>query len=454
MINDNIHNNSQFGSVASDVGVGGGSGGNGSCGEILGKRGDTGLATKDQQRHHPQQLPQQDSGKVNIDDHLNSMSQFIYLEAAEAAGRQEEDEERGNSNKDQEIGGIKQEARNNGGNHLGAQNGNGGPSSVVASSLDIMSVQDNEDLNNEFNEFVDIPNLVSDNESDGAVTVSTRSVGYWNQQRSLQPTPVSTTNHNESVTSPHPVQQQSQQPHQQQRSIHQQVQQLKQAQHRAKVNGGVSNPQIKQNIINSLQPYVKANNNSISAEQFKHQRTQLMTIIVKYVATKIYNTFPPEAPKRRDSSSQSPSPSSPKTPNFPNTNNELPLDKFLLLLTSRLRVTLPIFLKAIIYLFRYMDIIYLLRYLNQTNNFVNYNDMGFELKKLIVGCFKLTIIKENRVSQKKLQVNWQQVTGLSNQEINSIVKQLVNRMNGKLNIKDVEVVRMKNEMYRFVNLCL
>lgn len=80
--------------------------------------------------------------------------------------------------------------------------------------------------------------------------------------------------------------------------------------------------------------------------------------------------------------------------------------------------------------------------------------MGFELKKLIVGCFKLTIIKENRVSPRKLQVNWQHVTGLSNQEINSIVKQLVNRMNGKLNIKDVEVVRMKNEMYRFVNLCL
>ena len=46
-----------------------------------------------------------------------------------------------------------------------------------------------------------------------------------------------------------------------------------------------------------------------------------------------------------------------------------------------------------------MDIIYLLRYLNQTNNFVNYNDMGFELKKLIVGCLKLAIIKENRINK-------------------------------------------------------
>lgn len=351
MINDNIHNDGQFGSAASG------------------------------------------GGKVDVEDHLSSMSQFIYLEAAEAAGRQEEQAEYDG----------KHEA----------------PASV-ASSLDITSVQDNEDLNNEFNEFIDIPNL-----------------------RSLQPTPVSTSNQTESsVTSPPPVQQQ-QQP-QPQRSIHQQVQHLKRQSQRA-IGGGHS--QIKQNIINSLQPYVK-NNNQISPAQFKHQRTQLMTIIVKYVATKIYNTFPPESRKRRDSSSP-PSPTTSSTP-----NNELPLDKFLLLLTSRLRVSLTIFLKAIIYLFRYMDIIYLLRYLNQTNNFVNYNDMGFELKKLIVGCFKLTIIKENRVSAKKLQVNWQHVTGLSNQEINSIVKQLVNRMNGKLNIKDVEVVRMKNEMHRFVKLCL
>lgn len=348
MINDNIHNDGQFGSAASS------------------------------------------GGKVDVEDHLSSMSQFIYLEAAEAAGRQEEQAE---------------------------YDGKHDAPASVASSLDITSVQDNEDLNNEFNEFIDIPNL-----------------------RSLQPTPVSTSNQTESsVTSPTPVQQQ-----QPQRTIHQQVQHLKRQSQRAI---GAGHSQIKQNIINSLQPYVK-NNNQISQAQFKHQRTQLMTIIVKYVATKIYNTFPPESRKRRDSSSP-PSPTTSSTP-----NNELPLDKFLLLLTSRLRVSLTIFLKAIIYLFRYMDIIYLLRYLNQTNNFVNYNDMGFELKKLIVGCFKLTIIKENRVSAKKLQVNWQHVTGLSNQEINSIVKQLVNRMNGKLNIKDVEVVRMKNEMHRFVKLCL
>ena len=130
----------------------------------------------------------------------------------------------------------------------------------------------------------------------------------------------------------------------------------------------------------------------------------------------------------------------------------MPLDKFLLLLTSRLRLTLPVFLKAVIYLFRYMDIIYLLRYLNQTNNFVNYNDMGFELKKLIIGCFKLAIIKENRVLKNKYVLNWETITGLKNREINDIVKTIVDRMNGKLNIKNVDVIRMKEEMYRFVKM--
>lgn len=49
-------------------------------------------------------------------------------------------------------------------------------------------------------------------------------------------------------------------------------------------------------------------------------------------------------------------------------------------------------------------------------------------------------------------MNWEQITGLKNQEINSIVKTLVGRMNGKLNIKDVEVANMKNEMFRFVKM--
>lgn len=69
-----------------------------------------------------------------------------------------------------------------------------------------------------------------------------------------------------------------------------------------------------------------------------------------------------------------------------------------------------------------------------------------------MGCLKLAIIKENRINKKKYVLNWEQITGLKNQEINSIVKTLVGRMNGKLNIKDVEVANMKNEMFRFVKM--
>ena len=69
-----------------------------------------------------------------------------------------------------------------------------------------------------------------------------------------------------------------------------------------------------------------------------------------------------------------------------------------------------------------------------------------------MGCFKLAIIKENRINKNKYVLNWEQITGLKNQEINSIVKTLVGRMNGKLNIKDIEVANMKNEMFRFVKM--
>ncbi|ODV65521.1 hypothetical protein HYPBUDRAFT_112961 [Hyphopichia burtonii NRRL Y-1933] len=166
---------------------------------------------------------------------------------------------------------------------------------------------------------------------------------------------------------------------------------------------------------------------SLTKAQFQFEKKQLMTIVVKYISTKIVNSFPPENPRNIKS-------------------DELPLDKFLLILVSRLQLSISNFMKGVIYLFRYMDIIYLLRYLNQSNNFANYNEMDFELKKLIVGCFKLTLIRE-RVSK-----NWNQVTGLSNNEINRVVKTIVGRLNGKLLIKDIELVKLKLEIFRFVKM--
>ncbi|RCK54535.1 hypothetical protein Cantr_04009 [Candida viswanathii] len=319
---------------------------------------------------------------------------------------------------------------------------NGGKSNVsYESSLDIMTVQNNEDLKDDFSEYINIPSLVSDDEDIESSVMNKESSHVWQKQRSLQPTPT-TIPSNLSEHEESSVQQQQPQPknegqlqpahlHHPTPVVHQDVQKVKRT--------AKARPQPTLTIEDVTKSVKEATTTStsttkeLSPAEYKLEQTQIMTIIVKYVTAKIQNSFPPESPRNHKP-------------------NELPLDKFLLLLTSRLRLALPVFLKAVIYLFRYMDIIYLLRYLNQTNNFVNYNDMGFELKKLIIGCFKLAIIKENRVLKNKYVLNWEGITGLKNHEINSIVKTIVDRMNGKLNIKNVEVVRMKEEMYRFVKM--
>lgn len=165
----------------------------------------------------------------------------------------------------------------------------------------------------------------------------------------------------------------------------------------------------------------------LGPEAFKNEHEKVMKIIVKYVAMKITNSFPPQAPKKAS-------------------NKELELDEFLMVLVSRLQLSMVNFMKGIIYLFRYMDIIYLLRYLNQSNNFANYTDMGFGLRKLIVGCFRLVLARERIVK------DWKQITGLTNVQINAIVKTVIGRLNGKLNIKNTEVLRLKNEIFRFIQM--
>lgn len=165
----------------------------------------------------------------------------------------------------------------------------------------------------------------------------------------------------------------------------------------------------------------------LSAAEFAEERSKIMKIVVKYVAMKITNSFPPELPRTMDM-------------------NEIPLERFLMILVSRLQLDLIHFMKGIVYLFRYMDIIYLLRYLNQLNNTVSYNEMGYGLKKLIVGCYKLALTRE------RIPKDWSGITGLSNGEINAICKSVVRRLNGKLSIKNVELLRLKLELFRFVKM--
>lgn len=351
----------------------------------------------------------------NTDPNLKRISQFILLGATEARGNRNHNLHDGKSELSYE------------------------------SSLDIMSVQNNEELKDEFDEFIEIPTLVSDNESEEIESIATKtSAPHWKPQISLQPTPTtSQSGSNREGIEGSRFSTQSSNIHQHQPVVHQYTSTQRENIKRGILATRKNNQQatitiddVKQSINSATTTKTKASKKSslgCSQEQFNLERTKVMTIVIKYVTAKIHNSFPPDSSRNVK-------------------QNELPLDKFLLILTSRLRLTLPVFLKSIIYLFRYMDIIYLLRYLNQTNNFVNYNDMGFELKKLIVGCFKLAIIKENRINKNKYVLNWEQITGLKNQEINSIVKTLVGRMNGKLNIKDIEVANMKNEMFRFVKM--
>lgn len=181
-------------------------------------------------------------------------------------------------------------------------------------------------------------------------------------------------------------------------------------------------------IVDPLHTNYDSPSAEVSTEEtFKSERGQVMKIIVKYIAMKITNSFPPPSSRTAEP-------------------EKIALDEYLMILSSRLQLTLPQFMKGIIYLFRYMDIIYLLRYFNQSNNFANYTDMGHGLKKLLIGCFRLVLAKE-RVSK-----DWSGITGLTNREINSIVKTLVGRLNGKLMIKNVELVNLRSEMFRFVKM--
>ncbi|GEQ66454.1 hypothetical protein JCM33374_g117 [Metschnikowia sp. JCM 33374] len=174
-------------------------------------------------------------------------------------------------------------------------------------------------------------------------------------------------------------------------------------------------------------PESEVTQTSLTQESSNCERNKVMKIVVKYVAMKITNSFPPQSSRTVD----------PK---------EMPLDEFLMILVSRLQLSLPSFMKGIIYLFRYMDIIYLLRYVNQSNNFANYTDMGYGLKKLIIGCYRLVLARERKSK------DWSSITGMSNAQINDIVRTLVGRLNGKLSIKNIELIRLRGEIFRFVKM--
>lgn len=286
------------------------------------------------------------------------------------------------------------------------------PSSSVVSSFTAQDRQ--EDLAEiKLSDFLDIPNLVTDDEeeeSDAESSAPLKSLVDLNAEIDSKPSTTAATQEVKRFIKKEVIQEEIQE----EPSVVVQNEPTELSSSLSEASADSNKPETDEKSV-------------LTSAQFNTEKLRIMKIVVKYISMKITNSFPPESPRTMDP-------------------NEMPLEKFLMILVSRLQLTLTTFVKGIIYLFRYMDIIYLLRYLNQSNNFANYTEMGFCIKKLIIGCFKLTLARE------RIQKDWSGITGLSNSEINTIAKAVINRLNGKLIIKNVEVVRMKTEIFRFVKM--
>lgn len=199
--------------------------------------------------------------------------------------------------------------------------------------------------------------------------------------------------------------------------------------------------------LSEAEPDAPPKPKALSTAPFRQQRAHVMSIIVKYIASKIQTSFPAEI----------------HVGDVP----QIPLERFLLLLTARLKLSLVLFMKGVIYLFRYMDIVYLLRYLNQSNNSACVMEMDYGLRKLVVGCFKLALVRERKLDdarstakgitrastmEPKYDQNWTRATGLAAPDIGEVVRRIISRLNGKLAIKNIELARLKHELYRFVKM--
>ena len=165
-----------------------------------------------------------------------------------------------------------------------------------------MSVQNNEELKDEFDEFIEIPTLVSDNESEEIDSIATKtSAPHWKPQLSLQPTSAtSQSSSNREGVQAARFNVQSANNHQHQPVVHQHT-----STQRANIKRGIlatrkitNNQLLLLTMLNTHQLYnyyYYNNNNSLdfqtifiecSQEQFKLERTKIMTIVIKYVTAK------------------------------------------------------------------------------------------------------------------------------------------------------------------------
>lgn len=314
-------------------------------------------------------------------------------------------------------------------------------SSAVSSFISNEHADDSGEL--KLSDFLDIPSLVTDDEeeeSEAESSAPSKSLGGFDVSIDAKPSTTAATQEvkrfikkevtQEEVTHEKSEKEKSEREESENETLHKEVLRLEMSE--TSSFSGISTNKSNTSGFSALSSdstslTIQAEESRVSPTQFNTERLRLMKIVVKYISMKITNSFPPESPRTMDP-------------------NEMPLETFLMILVSRLQLSLPMFMKGIIYLFRYMDVIYLLRYLNQLNNFANYTEMGFCIKKLIIGCFKLALARE------RVRKDWSGITGLKHLEINSIAKAVVNRLNGKLIIKNVELIRLKTEIFRFVKM--
>ena len=164
-----------------------------------------------------------------------------------------------------------------------------------------MSVQNNEELKDEFDEFIEIPTLVSDNESEEIDSIATKtSAPHWKPQLSLQPTSATSQSSSNRRCPAARFNVQSANNHQHQPVVHQHTstrgQILKRILATRKNNQQptITVDDVKQSINSTTTTTTttttastsKQSSLECSQEQFKLERTKIMTIVIKYVTAK------------------------------------------------------------------------------------------------------------------------------------------------------------------------
>lgn len=182
----------------------------------------------------------------------------------------------------------------------------------------------------------------------------------------------------------------------------------------------------------------------ITPYRFYLERNDAMGLIVQYITRQIYAKFPIDMLEQ---------------------DQEMyplrPLPQFLVLMLTQMQVTFPVFKIMVLLLFRYINLIYLLRYVNQSNNLMARPDgpMGLQdlLRHLLSGALRLATYYHNRFYRPSRPVpvidsaRWESETGIGSRDVDAVALRMLKTMNGKLHVKEAEMTKLSMELFKFVN---